>query len=121
MTHKDLEIWKQSMDLVIDVYQITSQFPDEEKFGLVSQMRRCAVSIPSNTSEGAGRGSTKEYIRFLKIAKGSLAELETQIEIAYRLNFVERNINIDNKIRSISKMLYKLTIALEKKLKTSKK
>lgn len=84
MIYKDLEVWKQSMVLVTEVYQATGDFPKEELFGLVSQMRRAAVSIPSNIAEGCGRKNTKEYIQFLYISKGSLFELETQIEIAYR-------------------------------------
>lgn len=84
MIYKDLEVWKQSMVLVTEVHQATGDFPKEELFGLVSQMRRAAVSIPSNIAEGCGRKNTKEYIQFLYISKGSLFELETQIEIAYR-------------------------------------
>ncbi|MGB8375015.1 MAG: four helix bundle protein, partial [Salegentibacter sp.] len=81
-SHKDLTVYKTSIDLVIDVYQISGSFPDVEKFGLTSQIRRAAVSIPSNISEGAARNSKKDFIRFLYIALGSLAEMETQMEIA---------------------------------------
>lgn len=77
MTHKDLNVWKESIQLVIDVYEITQKLPSEEKYGLISQIRRSAVSVPSNISEGVGRSSTKEFIRFLDIANGSLSELET--------------------------------------------
>lgn len=75
------------MDLVIDIYKLTSNFPHEEKFGLMAQSRRAAVSIPSNISEGAARKGKKEFINFLYIALGSLAELETQLEIALRLEY----------------------------------
>lgn len=86
-THKDLDIWKLSMDFVIEIYKMTNSFPSEEKFGLVNQMRRAAVSIPSNIAEGAGRKSRKENIQFLYIALGSLTELDTQLIIADRLKY----------------------------------
>lgn len=117
MTHKDLDIWKLSMEMVVDIYEITKSFPDEEKFGLVSQMRRCAVSIPSNIAEGAARGTTKEFLRFLQIAKGSLAELETQMEIAFRLGFTSYNEKINTDLIIMSKMLYKLSESLKNKIK----
>jgi len=68
-THKDLKVWEKSMDLVVSTYKLSSHFPSEEKFGLTSQMRRAAVSVPSNIAEGAARNSTKDYIQFLYIAK----------------------------------------------------
>ena len=83
-SHKDLIVWKKSMDLVQITYEFSTNYPDSEKFGLISQMRRAAVSVPSNIAEGAARNSTKEYIRFLYIALGSLSELETQILISTR-------------------------------------
>ena len=73
--HKDLEIWKRSIDLVIKIYQLTKGFPDDEKFGLTNQMRRASVSVPSNIAEGAGRRSSKEFINFLFISAGSLEDL----------------------------------------------
>lgn len=85
--HEKLEVWQDAMELVIEVYRYTGKLPATEKFGLVSQMQRASVSIPSNIAEGAARGSTKEYLRFLGMARGSLAELETQIKISQRLNF----------------------------------
>ena len=88
MYHKDMEIWKKSIDLVTRVYEITKTFPDDEKFGLVSQIRRASVSIPSNIAEGAARNSDKEMIRFLDISLGSIAELETQLIIAENLKYV---------------------------------
>ena len=81
------QVWQEAIELVTEVYLLTSHFPDSEKFGLVSQMKRAAVSIPSNIAEGAGRGSDKELRRFLLIAKGSLQELETQFIISVRLGF----------------------------------
>jgi len=87
-THKDLEIWKEGIKLVTKIYKLTKDFPDEELYGLTSQMRRAAVSYPSNISEGAARNSNNEYIRFLYIALGSLSELETQIIISEKLNYI---------------------------------
>ncbi|MDB2448995.1 four helix bundle protein [bacterium] len=86
--HQRMDVWKLGMELVERLYKSTAQFPDSERFGLTSQMRRCVVSIPSNIAEGAARGSDKEFNRFLLIARGSLAELETQLEIARRLNYL---------------------------------
>jgi four helix bundle protein len=76
------------MELVVNIYDVTKSFPDSEKFGIVNQMRRAAVSVPSNIAEGYGRGSRNDYQRFLKIAAGSCNELETQLEISYRLEFI---------------------------------
>jgi len=81
-THKDLDAWKLSMALATKIYELTRAFPKEELFGLTSQMRRAAISIPSNLAEGAGRNGDKEFLRFLTIAAGSASELDTQIEIA---------------------------------------
>src|SRR5690606_5893692 len=83
---RELEIWKRSFELVTEVYLLTKSFPDSEKFGLITQIRRSAVSIPSNISEGCGRGSTRELIRFLNIALGSAFELETQLLLSARLS-----------------------------------
>jgi four helix bundle protein len=88
MKHSDLIVWQKAMDLVTVIYKITATFPGEERFGLSSQARRAAVSIPSNIAEGHGRKSTGAYLNHLSIAHGSLMELETQIQIALRLNFV---------------------------------
>ena len=88
MKYSELVVWQKAMDLVTAIYKITSSFPADERFGLTSQVRRAAVSIPSNIAEGQGRKSTGAYINHLSIAYGSLMELETQIQIALRLNFV---------------------------------
>ena len=84
-TYRDLIVWQKSMDLVVEIYKLTKNFPKSEIYGLTSQMKRCAVSIPSNIAEGRRRGSRKDYRHFLIIAYGSGAELETQIEIVKRL------------------------------------
>lgn len=89
MDHKDLEAWKQAMELVEDVYRFTARFPNSELYGLTSQMRRAAVSVPSNLSEGAARASSRELSQFLSISIGSLAELETQLILATRLGYGE--------------------------------
>lgn len=85
--HEKLEVWQDAMDLVSMTYEFCLAVPNSEKFGLISQMQRAAVSIPSNIAEGAARDSTKDYLRFLVIARGSLSELETQIKICNRLGF----------------------------------
>ena len=85
--HEQLEAWKIAMQLVRAVYQMTSVFPAEERYGLAQQMRRAAVSIPSNIAEGAGRNGAKEYLHFIGISRGSLAELETKMQLAVMLNF----------------------------------
>lgn len=86
---KDLEVWKQSRIFCSDVYSVTSRFPESEKFGLTNQLRRAAVSIPSNIAEGASRSSSKDFSRFLEIAIGSAYELETQLLIASDLKFIQ--------------------------------
>lgn len=87
-SHKDLIVWKKSMELVTDIYTVTKRFPKDETFGLVSQMRRAAVSIPSNIAEGYGRFYEKERIRFLSTALGSASEVETQLYISKNLDFI---------------------------------
>ena len=86
---RNLLIWQKSMSLVTAIYKLTQDFPKEEIFGLNSQIRRCAVSLPSNISEGFGRNSDNEFIRFLNITIGSLFELQTQLEIAYNIGYLD--------------------------------
>lgn len=90
-TFRDLMVWQKSMALVTDVYRASASFPSDERFGLTSQLRRCVVSIPSNIAEGFGRDTTNDYLRFLGIAKGSLFEAQTQIEIGRNLKFIEES------------------------------
>lgn len=106
-SYKDLKVYQKAMDLVIEIYKVTRNFPDTERFGLVSQMRRSAVSIPSNIAEGQQRNSLKEYLNFLSVARCSLAELETQINIVKRLDKKNRfNFSkIDFLFEEVSKML----------------
>lgn len=86
-SYESLIVWQKSMDLVVEVYELVNKFPKEEIYGLVAQMRRCAVSIPSNIAEGSRRGSKKDFRHFILNAYGSGAELETQLKIAKRLSF----------------------------------
>ena len=116
MTHKDLEVYKLSLDLVEDIYKLTKSFPASENFGLTSQLRRAAVSLPSNIAEGSSRGSTKDFIRFLNIASGSLTEKETQLVIAERIGYIIFSEALQNNIITIRKMLYRLKQSLNKKL-----
>ena len=88
-SYKDLVVWQKALDLVEMVYDVTKRFPREELYGLTSQLRRAAVSVPSNIAEGHSRDSTAEFRHFLSIAAGSLAEMETQLLIAVRLNYIE--------------------------------
>ena len=114
MYHKDLEAWKKSIELVTKVYSETKNFPQEEKYGLTNQIRRSAVSIPSNIAEGCARGSDKENVRFIDIALGSLAELETQLIIAENLNYIKHT-SLYNDINTVSAMIIGLKKYLTQK------
>ena len=105
--HKKLDVWKLSMDLVISIYQLTYNFPEKEIYCLTTQARRAAISVPSNISEGAARNTKKEFINFLHVAQGSLSELDTQIEIAKRLEYLKENDwkSLDEVMIRIDKML----------------
>jgi len=104
-SYKELIVWQKSITLVKKIYKITEYFPPSEQFGLTSQMRRASVSIPSNIAEGWGRLSRKNYIQFLRISRGSLFELETQILIIKELEYINDSEAIENLITEISKML----------------
>jgi four helix bundle protein len=108
--HEQLEVWRDAMGLVERVYAISSGFPDAERFGLTSQIRRAAVSIPSNIAEGAARTSRQEYRRFLSVARGSLAELDTQLKIARRLGFAVANDDVDH---HVDRLFARLTAQLK--------
>ena len=114
VTHKDLEVWKKAMDLVAQVYSLTARFSKEELYGLTSQIRRSAVSIPSNIAEGAARHSRKEFIQFLHIASGSVAELETQLLLAIRMEFISSD-SIISHVEEVRKLLLGLHRSLKKK------
>lgn len=112
-THKDLDVWKEAMELARLVYLITSKIPKEEVYGLTQQIRRLAVSIPSNIAEGAERNSHKEFIQFLYISLGSLAKLETQLLLSEKLGFIKEN-EIETNIERIRKMIIGLIKFLKK-------
>jgi four helix bundle protein len=104
---RELKIWQRSMDFVVEVYKLTKEFPAEEKFGLISQQRRSSVSIPSNISEGAGRGTNPQFKHFLEISMGSCNEVITQLELSYRLGFisVEKKDKLVDEATQIYKMI----------------
>ncbi len=116
MTHRDLIIWQKAMTLVEYVYRVTQGFPDEECYGLTSQVRRASVSVPSNIAEGHARQTTKEYIHFLSISRGSLLEVDTQLEISLRLKFVDDIREEEALIIELHKMLNASITSLRKKL-----
>jgi len=113
-SYRDLVVWKKSIDLSIIVYEITEKFPTSERYGLVSQMRRSAVSIPSNIAEGRARGTRKDFRNFLRIAYASGAELETQIVIAKRLTktrtlvYSEADVLLDEVMRMLNALIRKM-------------
>ena len=111
--HHNLEAWQQALNLVKSVYSSTSTFPKSELYGLTSQMRRAAVSIPSNIAEGAARDSTAELIRFLYIARGSLAELETQLLISRDLGYIEDVTQLLTDLERVSGLLNGLVRSLK--------
>ncbi|NVN89607.1 MAG: four helix bundle protein [Desulfuromonadales bacterium] len=106
--HKDLDVWKESIEVVTRIYSLTSSFPKEEMYGLANQMRRAAVSIPSNIAEGAARQTEKEFVHFLHVSLGSAAELETQLIIAEKLNFVQEISSLLEMMVVLQKMLHGL-------------
>lgn len=113
--YRELKIWQRSMDYVVRVYEISSNFPKEEKYGLTAQLRSCAVSVPSNISEGAGRGTNKQFRRFLEFSMGSINEAQTQVELAYRVNYLAKEIYdslIDEALQ-----IYKMILAFYNSLK----
>jgi len=115
--HKNLDVWKKSLDLIIRVYKLTKDFPQYEYYGIVAQMRRAALSISSNIAEGAARQTKKEFIQHLYIAQGSLSELDTQFEIAKSLGYLVSNelIHISELAVRVDKMITGLIKSLKRK------
>ncbi len=115
--YKELLVWQKAMDLVAFTYKLTDFFPKEEKFGLISQIQRCSVSIPSNIAEGSGRVSSKEFQHFISIALGSSFELETQVILAYKFNYIseQQMSEFDLLVKPVQKMSFGLYNSLENK------
>ena len=119
-THRDLEVYKNIISMICEIYQRTSEFPKAEIFGLTSQLRRAGVSVAANFSEGAGRGSSREYIRFLRISLGSLSEIETLLTIAARIGYLSDDQMKPQfeKIKIITVQLNNLIKAIQKRINT---
>lgn len=115
-SHRDLHAWQHSYALGLALYRATTGFPAEERFGLTSQLRRCAVSIASNIAEGYGRGSRQDYLRFLRTARGSICELDTQLHFAHDLGFLDRSTGqeLADIVRSAEMVLAGLIRSLER-------
>ena len=118
-THHDLDVWKKAISLVTKVYTVTKSFPKTEVYGLTSQLRRCAVSIPSNIAEGAARTSKNEFQHFLSISLGSLAELETQLIVAQNLQYL--NIDSLNELTTDLTAIRKMILGLKKYVSNKEK
>lgn len=117
-THKYLEVWKRSIQMVTKIYKETTNFPKEELYGITSQIRRSAISVPSNIEEGAGRNYPKEFIQFLHISMGSLAELETQLIIANNLDYLSNEVfyKLNTLLIEIRSQLSGLIKSLQKRI-----
>ena len=114
--HKKLDVWQLAMAVAKTIYDLTRRFPEEERYGLVSQMRRAAVSIPCNIAEGAARQGRKEFRNFLSVAQGSLSELDTQLELSERLGYIRSNEiqSLEAELRRVDKMLTALIRSLSR-------
>ncbi|MCA6436591.1 MAG: four helix bundle protein [Bacteroidota bacterium] len=118
-TYKDLIAWQKSIALVTDVYSLTKKFPIDERYGLVSQLNKAVISVPSNIAEGWGRELSKNYLQFLRIARGSLMEVETMVLISKNLNFISEKefIETQNKIEEVGKILQGLIKSINQKIR----
>ena len=115
MNHKDQEVWKKGMDLVKEVYKLTTNFPLNEIYGLSNQLRRAAISIPSNIAEGASRNRDKELLYFINVAIGSIAEIDTKMLFAARLKYLDEHNEIFDKITEVRKLLLGFRNYIKKK------
>jgi len=113
-TYRDLHVWQKGLELAKQLYQITKHFPQDERFGLVSQVRRTAVSVVSNIAEGQARRTTKEFVQFLYVCRGSLAELDTQLILSSQLNYLteKQYEDLSNMIDGLQRMLFRLIESL---------
>jgi four helix bundle protein len=116
-THRDLLVWQEAMNLVALVYRETAPYPKAEQYGLVSQTRRSAVSVPANIAEGAARNSTRELVQFLGIASGSLSELETELELGIMLEYLPAGTQVLKQVHRVGRLLRALREAMREKLK----
>ena len=116
--YRDLEVWQQAMELVVVIYRQTGTFPRDEMYGLTNQLRRASVSVPSNIAEGQGRRTTKEFLNHLSIARGSVLEVQTQIEIASRLGYLDpdQTSQLHCQVTVVVRLLNGLINALDRKL-----
>jgi four helix bundle protein len=121
-THKDFEVWKDGMDLVSEVYSVTKEFPKDELYGLVSQIRRAAVSILANIAEGAARQSRKEFIQYLSISRASLSELEAELSISERLGYIsnDKTEGLMKSVRNVGTQLSAIIRTLRNKPRSAK-
>jgi len=115
LSHKKLDVWNFSLDLITKIYVLTSQFPKEELFGLTNQLRRASVSVSSNIAEGLSRTSKLEKVRFLEIARSSVVEIDTQLEIVIRINLCQQTDL--NEIEKLLNSLFAMITSLKKKIK----
>ena len=117
-THKDLRVWQQSIEMVTSIYLMTQSFPKEEMFGLVSQLRRASVSVPSNIAEGYARGTDKEKLHFLRMSSGSMSEVETQLLLSLNLGYIdqEKYNELSGTVTSVWKQLNSLISSIKKKV-----
>ena len=113
--HRDLLVWRESIELALLVYGLTESFPKSELYGLTSQLRRAATSVPANIAEGAARTGTGELLHFLSFANGSLSELDTHLEVAYRLGYLANRQEIDQKLEQVFRLLSGLIASLRRK------
>lgn len=118
-THRDLRVWQECLALAEAVYSTTSHFAPEERYGLSLQIRRAAVSVLSNIAEGAARDSSRDFARFLSIARGSLAELDSQVLLALRLNLIRDAAHVEAQIERVGRMLTGLIAAIRKRTRKS--
>jgi four helix bundle protein len=117
--HNDLILWQKAMNLAFAIHKVTTGFPKSELFGLVSQIRRAAISVPSNIAEGSARKSTREFLRFLQIAHGSLAEVQTHVELAWRFGYLADDLfaELNEKIDEVGRILNAVVAGLRRRLR----